>query len=110
MIDKLFQLKLKRIQKQGERYKKEKEIRDAYAEYIPEHKRRKVSNIMLVISVIAIVAYVIADIMLQRTTGMEISPTITPYWFGFWTFEIFSLAGIKVSKVIKNNFDESACG
>ena len=110
MYTKMFKRKLNRIRKQGERYKKEKAIRDAYVEYWPEHKKRRTSNIMLVISVIAIVGYVIADYILQYNTGMELSPTITPYWFKFWTIEIFLLAGIKVSKVIKPNSSDEACG
>lgn len=110
MYNKRFKRKLNRIRQQGERYKKEQAVRDAYAEYWPEHKKRKTSNIMLLVSVIAIVGYVIADYILQYNVGIEISPTITPYWFGFWTSEIFLLAGIKVSKVIKPSQSDEACG
>ena len=106
-----FKLKLNRIKKRGERYKKEKELRDAYAEYLPERKRRKVSNIMLVISVIAILGYVAADFWLQFNMGVELSPTITPFWFAFWTVEIWQLAKIKVNKVNKETqYDNSAVG
>ena len=101
MTDKKFQRKLDKIKKRGERYKKEKELKDAYAEYVPEKKQRKVSNIMLFIIVIAIVGYVVADFMLQYRMGVEISPTITTCWFAFWTVEIVSLASIRVSKVVK---------
>ena len=110
MFDKMFKRKLNRIKRQGERYKKEKEIRDLYVEYWPEHKKRRTSNVMLVISVVAIVSYVVADYILQYNTGMELSPTITPYWFAFWTSEVFLLAGIKISKVIKPNSSNEACG
>lgn len=110
MYGKRFKRKLNRIRKQGERYKKEKAVRDAYAEYWPEHKTRKTSNIMLLVSIIAIVGYVVADYILQYNIGVELSPTITPYWFGFWTSEIFLLAGIKVSKVIKPSSSDEACG
>jgi hypothetical protein len=110
MFTRRFKRKLMRIKRQGERYKKEKAIRDAYAEYWPEHKKRKTSNIMLVISVIAIISYVVADWILQYQTGVELSPAITPYWFGFWTGEIFLLAGIKISKVIKPDASDEACG
>ena len=57
MSDKKFQRKLAKIQKRGERYKAEYELKSMYAEYVPEHKKRKVSNIMLVISIIAIVVF-----------------------------------------------------
>ena len=110
MFSKMFKRKLNRIKRQGERYKKEKEIRDAYAEYWPEHKKRKTSNIMLVVSTIAIVGYVVADYFLQYNVGVELSPAITPYWFVFWTSEVFLLAGIKISKVIKPDQSDEACG
>jgi hypothetical protein len=105
-----FKRKLRKIKRQGEQYKIEKQLRDMYAEYWPEHKKRKTSNIMLAISTIAIVGYVVADWILQYKTGMELSPSITPYWFGFWTGEIFLLAGIKVSKVFKDNSSDEPCG
>ena len=109
MNDKRFKKKLEKIKKHGEQYKKLKDAQDAYAEYVPEHKKRKVSNMMLAVSVIAIISYVVANYILQLNTGCELSPTITPYWFAFWTGEIFLLAVIKVSKVIKSD-DENACG
>ena len=110
MFSKRFKRKLNRIRQKGERYKKEQAVRDAYEQYWPEHKNRKTSTIMVITSVIAIVGYVVADYILQYNTGIELSPTITPYWFGFWTCEIFLLAGIKVSKVIKQNSSDEACG
>lgn len=99
MFDKIFQWKLNRMKKRGERYKQEKEIHDLYEQYIPERKKRKTSNIMLTVSVVAIIGYLAIDVWLQRNMCVELSPTITPYWFGFWTSEIFALAGIKVFKV-----------
>ena len=101
MGDFLFQLKLKRIKKRGERYKKEKKVRDAYGEYWPDKSTKKVSNVMLIVIVVAIVGYVIADFVLQYKMGIEISPTITTCWFVFWGTEIVALTGIKVSKVCK---------
>ena len=110
MTDKQFQKKLAKIQKRGERYKQEKELRDKYADYVPEHKKRKVSNIMLVISVIAIVGYVVASYILQSTTGYELSPTITPYWFSFWIGETGILGLIKMTKTIKSHTNDESCG
>lgn len=94
----IHERKLKNIQKRGERYKKEKAIRDAYVEYWPDRKKRKVSNIMLVAIIIAIVGYVIASFWLQYKTGISIDPTITTCWFGFWTVEIIALTTIKNNK------------
>lgn len=99
MTEKRFEKKLEKIKKRGERQKQEKALIDAYAQYYPDKKKKKVSNIMLVIIVFAIVGYVIADFVLQYRVGVEISPTITTCWFSFWTVEIVALAGIKVSKV-----------
>lgn len=106
MREKLFQWKLNRIQKRGERYKREHELKEAYAKYLPEKKKKKVSNIMLIIIVVAIVGYVAADFILQYKAGIEISPTITTCWFVFWSTEIVALTGIKLSKV-KHNYDAS---
>ena len=109
MNDKRFQKKLAKIKKRGEQYKQEKELRDSYAEYVPEKKKRRFSSIMIVVIVINIVAYVLASFWIQYNTGVEMSPTITTCWFSFWTIEIVALTGIKISKV-KNNSDENSVG
>ena len=109
MSERRFKKKLEKIQKRGERYKREKELRDQYAEYVPERKKRRVSNIMLVIVIIAVVGYAFADYILQKTTGMEMSSTLTTCWYAFFGTEIFALAGIKVSKTWRNS-DTDACG
>lgn len=99
MNDKRFRKKLNKIRKQGEQYKKEKAVRDEYAEYFPDTKKKKVSNIMLVVVMIAVIAYAAANFVLQYFTSVEVSPTLTTCWFTFWGAEIFALAGIKISKV-----------
>ena len=91
------------IKQKGERYKREQKIRKAYAEYWPDKKEKKTSNVMLVVIVIAIVAYFIADYTLQTKMGVEISPTLTTCWFVFWGTEIAALTGIKVTKICKDN-------
>lgn len=105
MSDKRFQKKLKRIEKRGERQKAKSELEAKYAKYYPS-KRRKVSNIMLVVVVTAIVGYVAANFILQYKTGMSMDSTITTAWFSFFTVEIVALTGIKVSKVIKKPLDD----
>lgn len=104
MSDKIFERKLKRIEKRGERQKAKQEIIDKYAEYYPS-KRRKVSNIMLVVIITAIVGYTVASFILQYLTGAEISSTLTTAWFSFFGAEICALTGIKVSKVLKRPTD-----
>ena len=101
----MFQRKLDRIKKRGERYKAEKELKDEDAAYAPARKKKKISNIMLVIVMVAIVSYAVANFALQYYTNIEVSPTLTTCWFAFWATEIFALAGIKISKV-KNGNDE----
>lgn len=93
-----YKHRLKKIKRQGEQYKREKAIRDAYAEYLPDRKKRKVSNVMLVTIIIAIVGYVIASFWIQYKTGIAIDQTITTCWFGFWTVEIIALTTIKNNK------------
>lgn len=108
MSDKKFQRKLEKIKQRGERCKQEYELKAAYAQYMPEKKTRKVSNVMLITIVVAIIGYFIADLWLQCHMGMEISSTLTTCWFSFWGVEIVALAAIKTSKV-KNNTNETLC-
>lgn len=105
--DKRFQKHLEKLKRLGEQYKQAKEVKDMYAEYVPERKKKKVSNIMLVIAMVAIAAYAAANFALQYFTGVEVSPTLTTCWFTFWGTEIFALAGIKITKVIKGS--EECC-
>ena len=105
MSDKRFQKKLARMKRRGEHWKQEKELCDAYAEYVPERKKKKVSNIMLVVVVIAIITYTAANFWLTYTTGTSMDSTITTCFYAFWSSEVLSLMGIKISKVIKNQND-----
>ena len=109
MKEKLFQWKLKRIEKRGERYKREYKVKEAYAKYIPERKKRKVSNILLVVAVVAITAYTVANLWVTYTTGTSIDSTLTTCFYTFWGSELFLLAGIRVSK-IKNSYENTSYG
>ena len=101
-----FKRKLRQIKREGEQYKQIKELQDSYAEYLPNKKKRKVSNIMLVIIIVAIASYVAASFWVQYRTGMPIDSTLTTCWFGFWTVEIVALTTIKNSKT-KHGVDDS---
>ena len=107
MREKLFQWKLKRLEKRGERYKREHKVKEAYVKYLPERKKRKVSNILLVVAVMAISAYTVANLWIAYKTGVSIDSTLTTCFYTFWVSEIFALAGIKLSKV-KNNYDSTS--
>lgn len=98
-----FKRKLRRIRRKGEMYKKEKEVRDAYAEFWPDRKKRKVSNIMLVIIILAILVYTVAAFWVQYKTGVPIDGTLSTLYYGFWTVELISLTTIKNNKTKHNN-------
>lgn len=103
---KRFKRKMRNLRTQGERYKAEKQIMDAYAEYWPESKKRKTSNIVLVVSITAIVVYTIASFVLQYFTGIEVSSTLTTCFFSFFGGELLIIGGIRISKV-RSNYGES---
>jgi biotin transporter BioY len=67
--------------------------------------KKKVSNIMLVVVCAMIFLYTAASFVLQYFTSVEISSTLTTAWFTFWSVELISLAGIRVSKVVKGERD-----
>lgn len=106
MNEKRFKRKLKKMRIKGEQNRRIKEVEDAYAEYVPEKKKRRFSSIMIVVIVINIVAYTLASLIVQMHTGVEMSPTVTTCWYSFWTIEIIALTGIKISKVKRDKDDE----
>lgn len=67
--------------------------------------KMKVSNIMLALACTMITLYAAASFVLQAFAQAEISTTLTTAWFTFWGSELFLLAGIKVSKVLKGAGD-----
>lgn len=70
----------------------------------------RTSKIILAVAVFNILWFTVAAIFLQFKTSVELSGTLITCWYGFWTAEIFALAGIKINKVKndrKENFDES---
>lgn len=68
-----------------------------------QKKPLKKSDYVLIASIVAVIGYTIAAIVVQETTNMEISPTLTERWFQFWTVEIVVLSGIKVTNVINEH-------
>ena len=65
----------------------------------------KTSNLVLFSSIVMIVLFTAACLFIQYKTGSEPSSTLITLWFTFWTVEIASLAGIKITKVIKERKD-----
>ena len=103
MTDRKFKRRLRKIKRRGERMKQEYELQEMYAQYMPERKKRKVSNIVLTVVVIAILAYTIASFWLTYAVGISIDPTLTTCFYTFMGSELFLLAGIRTSKVLKGN-------
>ena len=67
-------------------------------------KRKKhFSDYIVAAAITAIGVYTAAAVTLQFCGLMEISPTLTTCWFGFWTVEIVALAAIKGGKVKHGN-------
>lgn len=95
-----FKRKLQRIRRKGERQKAKYELEERYTQYYP-HKKRKVSNIMLAIVVIAIIAYTIANFWITYATGASIDSTLTTCFYAFWSSELIALTTLKTSKIIK---------
>jgi hypothetical protein len=103
----LFHLRLRRIKRKGERYKREKRIRDAYAQYWPEKNKKKVSNIVLAVSICTIIIYTAASFWITYIRGISMDPTLTTCVYSFFGGELLMIAGIRVSKVIKNTVDST---
>lgn len=66
----------------------------------------KTSNLVLLSSIVMIVLFTIACLYIQYKTSVEVSSTLITLWFTFWTVEIVSLAGIKITKVIKERKED----
>jgi hypothetical protein len=100
MKDVFFEKRINRIKKRGEQQKQVFELQQEYNQYYPSKNGMRVSNLVLVVIIIAILLYTAAAFYLQFTTGLEINSTLTTLWYTFWTAEILVLGGIKISKVI----------
>ena len=103
MNERRFQKKLEKMRMKGERQKAKWEVESEYAEYYPHREGAKVSNVMLAIVVVIVLAYTVASFALQFHTAVEISPTLTTCIFAFVSVELVSLAGIRVSKIRKEH-------
>ncbi len=65
-------------------------------------KLEKVSNVMLIASVVAVVGYTTAQIIALCFAGVVFPDTLTACWYGFWGTEIIALASIKNHKTKHN--------
>ena len=73
-------------------------------------KKRKpldTSKRVVWISVIAIVSYTVASLILQFCTQTEVSSTLTNCFFGFFAIELFNLSRITIVKNKNPHFSNS---
>lgn len=64
--------------------------------YFPFHFKPKFNKVIVSVSIVAIIAYTIAAILLQKYIMMELSPTLTTCVYAFFGTELLGLAGIKI--------------
>lgn len=63
---------------------------------LPFRLTLKFNKLIVLLSIVAIISYTIAAILLQKNTGTELSPTLTTCVYGFFGTELLGLAGIKI--------------
>ncbi len=64
--------------------------------YLPFRFTLKFNKLIVLISIVAIISYTIAAILLQKNTMTELSPTLTTCVYAFFGTELLGLAGIKM--------------
>lgn len=64
--------------------------------YLPFHIKLKFNKLIVLLSIVAIISYTVAAILLQKYTMTELSPTLTTCFYGFFGTELLGLAGIKI--------------
>jgi uncharacterized membrane protein (DUF106 family) len=103
-----YKNKLEKIKLKNEEIKLKNKLRAEKNKYKRfSLSKMKTSNKVLVVSVFAIILFTVACLYIQYK-GNAISDTLVTSWYAFWTIEIISLAGIKISKVVKNRNAETA--
>ena len=56
----------------------------------------KFNKLIVLLSIVAIISYTVAAILLQKYTLIELSPTLTTCVYAFFGTELLGLAGIKM--------------
>lgn len=87
--------------------------------HIPFQFKPKFNKLIVLLSIVAIILYTVAAILLQKYTMTELSPTLTTCVYGFFGTELLGLAGIKIfdtkyqqieSNITENINDPEAVG
>lgn len=63
---------------------------------LPFQLTLKFNKLIVLLSIVAIISYTVAAILLQKYTMTELSPTLTTCVYGFFGTELLGLAGIKI--------------
>lgn len=63
---------------------------------LPFRLTLKFNKLIVLLSIVAIISYTVAAILLQKYTMTELSPTLTTCVYGFFGTELLGLAGIKI--------------
>lgn len=69
---------------------------EIFKSYLPFRLKLKFNKLIVLLSIVAIIAYTVAAILLQKYTMTELSPTLTTCVYGFFGTELLGLAGIKI--------------
>lgn len=86
---------------------------------LPFRLTLKFNKLIVLLSIVAIISYTVAAILLQKYTMTELSPTLTTCVYGFFGTELLGLAGIKIfdtkyqqieSNITENINDPEAVG
>ena len=103
-----YNSKLKKVKEKNESEKR-KYLLKVEKNKIKQLKNPKMStsNKVLISAIMAVVLFTIACLYIQYATSIEVSSTLITLWYSFWTVEIVSLAGIKVSKIFKDYHSSS---
>lgn len=100
MTQKQHERNMKRLQKKKELAEMRQEERKLKKEIlklcIPFHFNIKFSKLIVMFCIMAIAAYTVAAIFIQKYTAIEISPTLTTCVYAFFGTELISMAGIKM--------------
>ena len=69
---------------------------EIFKSYLPFRLKLKFNKLIVLLSIVAIISYTVAAILLQKYTMMELSPTLTTCVYAFFGTELIGLAGIKI--------------
>ena len=75
--------------------------------YFPFHIKPKFNKVIVSLSIVAIILYTIAAILLQKYIMMELSPTLTTCVYAFFGTELLGLAGIKIYNTKYTQYEPS---